>query len=50
LLKNAKVSVVPGTEFGKFGEGYIRCSFATSYEKIVEAFDRIEMAVRKIKK
>ncbi|MEM5872138.1 MAG: pyridoxal phosphate-dependent aminotransferase, partial [Candidatus Aenigmatarchaeota archaeon] len=24
LLKNAKVSVVPGTEFGKFGEGYIR--------------------------
>ncbi|MEM2954999.1 MAG: pyridoxal phosphate-dependent aminotransferase [Candidatus Nanoarchaeia archaeon] len=49
LLKNAKVSVVPGTEFGKFGEGYIRCSFATSYKKIVEALDRIERAIKKLK-
>lgn len=42
LLKKAKVLVVPGTEFGKFGEGYVRISYATAYEKIEEAMDRIE--------
>jgi aminotransferase len=49
LLKKAKVSVVPGTEFGKNGEGYVRCSFATSYEKITKAMDRVEKATRTIK-
>jgi aminotransferase len=47
LLKKAKVLVVPGTEFGKYGEGYIRLSYATAYEKIEEALNRIEDAVRK---
>ena len=47
LLEKAKVAVVPGTEFGKHGEGYIRCSYATSYEKIVEAFERIEKYLNK---
>jgi aminotransferase len=42
LLKKAKVLVVPGTEFGKYGEGYVRLSYATNYEKIKEAMDRIE--------
>lgn len=50
LLKEAKVAVVPGTEFGKNGEGYVRCSFATSYEKIEKALDRIEDATKKLKK
>jgi len=48
LLKKAKVLVVPGTEFGKYGEGYIRMSYATSYEKIEVAFNRIENAIRNL--
>ncbi len=47
LLKKAKVLVVPGTEFGKFGEGYIRLSYATAYEKIEQAMDRIEKCLSK---
>lgn len=49
LLKKAKVAVVPGTEFGKNGEGYVRCSFATSYEKIAKALDRVESAAKRFK-
>ncbi|MBR9707572.1 MAG: pyridoxal phosphate-dependent aminotransferase [Candidatus Diapherotrites archaeon] len=50
LLKNAKVACIPGTEFGSFGEGFIRMSYATSYDRIVEAMDRIESALPKLKK
>ncbi|MBN2043222.1 MAG: pyridoxal phosphate-dependent aminotransferase [Candidatus Aenigmarchaeota archaeon] len=45
LLKEAMVAVVPGTEFGKMGEGYVRCSYATGYGKIETALDRIEKVV-----
>lgn len=48
LLEKAKVLVVPGTEFGKYGEGFVRMSYAASYGKIQEAMDRIEKAVRKL--
>jgi aminotransferase len=48
FLKKAKVLTVPGTEFGKLGEGYIRLSYATAYEKIEEALVRIENVVRKL--
>lgn len=48
LISKAKVIGVPGTEFGKYGEGYIRLSYATAYEKIAEAMDRIETAVKKL--
>ena len=48
LLKKAKVVVVPGSEFGSHGEGFVRMSYATSYDKIEEAMDRIEAAVRKL--
>lgn len=47
LLKNAKVAVVPGTEFGQHGEGHIRCSYATEYSLIEKAMDRIEKAIKK---
>jgi len=50
LLKNAKVAVLPGTEFGQHGEGYVRCSYATSYDKIEKALNRIEKATKKLKK
>lgn len=49
LLEKAKVLVVPGTEFGKYGEGFIRLSYATSFEKIEKAMDRIEKVVKDIK-
>jgi aminotransferase len=46
LLKKVKVIVIPGNEFGKYGEGYVRMSYATVYEKIVEAMDRIEKSIK----
>ncbi len=42
LLKYAKVVVTPGTAFGKEGEGYLRFSFATSEENIIEGMRRIK--------
>tara|TARA_Y100000310_G_scaffold341676_1_gene441611 strand:- start:8674 stop:9822 length:1149 start_codon:yes stop_codon:yes gene_type:complete len=42
LLAKAKVAVVPGKEFGRDGEGYIRCSYATDYNLIQEAVNRME--------
>jgi len=47
LLYNAGVAVLPGTSFGKYGEGYLRLSFANSVENIKKALDRIEKAVNK---
>ena len=42
LLEEERVAVVPGTAFGPGGEGFVRCSYATAYEKIEEALQRIE--------
>ncbi len=42
LLEEEKVAVVPGSAFGLGGEGYVRCSYATAYEKIEEALYRME--------
>jgi aspartate/methionine/tyrosine aminotransferase len=47
LLYNAGVAVLPGTSFGKFGEGYLRLSFANSIENIKKALDRIEKSLKK---
>ncbi|TBL71425.1 aminotransferase class I/II-fold pyridoxal phosphate-dependent enzyme [Paenibacillus thalictri] len=41
LLFEAKVAVVPGNVFGKGGEGFVRCSYATSVTQLIEALDRI---------
>ncbi|ASJ17370.1 aromatic amino acid aminotransferase [Thermococcus chitonophagus] len=49
LLEKARVVVIPGTAFGKNGEGYIRISYATSKEKLIEAMDRIEGALSEVK-
>jgi aspartate/methionine/tyrosine aminotransferase len=48
MLKEAKVLVVPGNEFGSNGEGFIRMSYATKYEIIEKALDRIEKASKPI--
>lgn len=42
LLRSEKVALVPGNAFGESGNGFIRCSYATSISKIDEALARIE--------
>jgi aspartate aminotransferase len=46
LLKDATVATVPGEAFG--APAYLRCSYATSLEKIQQGLDRIDAAVRKL--
>lgn len=41
LLLEEKVAVVPGSVFGAGGEGYIRCSYASSMSQLQEAVKRI---------
>jgi len=47
LLDEERVAVVPGTAFGSGGEGFVRCSYATAYEKIEEALHRMESFMRR---
>lgn len=42
LLKKEKVAVVPGSAFGKCGEGFLRISYAYSIDELREAFGRLE--------
>ncbi len=48
LLETMGVAVVPGTAFGPSGAGFVRASFSTSYERILEATNRIERYVEKV--
>jgi len=48
LLLEKNVAVVPGNAFGECGEGYIRCAYAVSMEKLKEAADKIEDFVRSL--
>jgi len=48
LLLEEKVAAIPGRYFGPGGEGFVRCSYATAYEKIEEALMRIERFVKRI--
>ncbi|MEW4285588.1 aminotransferase [Priestia koreensis] len=41
LLLKERVAVVPGNVFGESGEGYVRCSYASSMESLQEAVRRI---------
>jgi aminotransferase len=47
LLEEERVALIPGSAFGKSGAGFVRCSYATAYEKIEEALDRIERFMRR---
>lgn len=47
LLQEERVAVVPGNAFGAGGDGFVRCSYATAYEKIEEALRRMERFVRR---
>lgn len=46
LLREEKVLAVPGSAFGSCGEGFIRTTYANSYENIVEAMKRINRFVQ----
>lgn len=46
LLLEKKVAVVPGSAFGDSGEGFVRCSYATSLVDIEEALGRMEELVK----
>ena len=48
LLQTEKVAMVPGTAFGANGSGFCRACFATSYEQLIEAGNRIERHVQSL--
>ncbi len=49
LLADQEVITIPGTGFGAPGEGFIRCSYATSMENLEKAVERIDKFLKKIK-
>jgi aspartate/methionine/tyrosine aminotransferase len=49
MLEKAKVAVIPGHDFGRYGEGYIRFSFATSRKNIEQGMDRVEKFFKNLK-
>ncbi|MCM3720040.1 aminotransferase [Fictibacillus phosphorivorans] len=48
LLMKEQVAVVPGSVFGESGEGHVRCSYATSVQKLEEAMRRIDRFLKTI--
>ena len=48
LLYEAGVCTLSGTAFGEYGEGYLRFSYATSKENIIEGLKRVKQAIEKI--
>lgn len=49
LLKEEQVACVPGSAFGPAGEGYLRCCFAASMERIEIAAERIGRFMARLK-
>jgi aminotransferase len=50
LLEEEKVAVVPGEAFGPGGQGFVRCSYATSLDRIEVAAERIVRFAKKFGK
>jgi aminotransferase len=48
LLMEEKVAMVPGSAFGRSGQGHVRASYATSLPNIEEALKRIERFLHKL--
>ncbi|OGG16602.1 hypothetical protein A3D78_00220 [Candidatus Gottesmanbacteria bacterium RIFCSPHIGHO2_02_FULL_39_14] len=48
LLRTAGVALLDGTSFGKFGEGYLRISYATNMDNLNEGLIRIRKALANI--
>ena len=49
LLEEEEVALIPGSAFGPGGEGFVRCSYATAYEKIEQALERIARFVQRVR-
>lgn len=49
FLQEEKVAVVPGTAFGKCGEGFLRISYAYSLEDLKIALERLERFITKLR-
>ena len=47
-MEEADIALLPGTSFGKYGDGYLRLSYANSLENIQEALGRMETAISKL--
>ena len=47
LLEEEEVAMVPGEAFGMSGAGFMRASYATSYEKLEEVLNRLERFMRR---
>jgi aminotransferase len=47
LLQEEYVAVVPGSAFGASGTGFVRASYATAYEKIEQALERMQRFMRR---
>ena len=45
VMREKEVAIVPGNIFGSYSEDKIRMSYATKFNLLVEAFDRIEKFV-----
>ena len=50
LLQSERVAMVPGSAFGANGAGFCRACFATSYEQLIEASERIERYLQSLAK
>ena len=48
LLHEAGVAILSGTAFGKYGDGYLRFSYANSIENIRTGLERIQLALEKL--
>lgn len=49
LLKAERVALVPGDAFGTCGEGFVRCSYATSTDNLNRALERIGRFVKTLR-
>ena len=49
FLKEEKVAVVPGTAFGDCGEGFVRISYAYSFETLKIAMQKLEKFIKTLK-
>lgn len=47
LLIQKEVAVIPGSSFGASGEGYVRCAYCNTNEKLITAIDRIDAFINK---
>jgi len=49
LLKEARIAVVPGSCFGRYGQNHIRIAYSTSYDNLEKGLERMSKALKKIR-